>query len=148
MRFNAENTPTTIVQSYAPTDTSEDSIKENFYQSLEKILLNVYPRDFLKFIRVSNARVGNNSSISSGFTGFLGKYGAPKELTDNGMRLLDICVSFGLRVTGTYFQQKDIHNYIWHQRDTAFRGDINHILVRKRWLSAVHDTRVYQGGGF
>ena len=33
MRFNEENTPITIVQCYAPTDTSVDSIKD-FYQGL------------------------------------------------------------------------------------------------------------------
>jgi hypothetical protein len=36
----------------------------------------------------------------------------------------------------------------WYQRGTDFRSQIDHIMVRKTWLSAIHDTRVYRGAEF
>ena len=57
------------------TDTSEGSIKEEFYQSLEQVLLNVPTKDYLIVMGDFNARVGNNPNIFTGFTSCIGKNG-------------------------------------------------------------------------
>ena len=64
------------------------------------------------------------------------------------LRLLDLCSSNDLCVLGTYFQHKRIHMYTWYQRGKEHRSHIDHIIVRRRWLSSVSDTRVFRGAEF
>ena len=81
-----------------------------------------------------NARVGNNDKI---WNGTIGRHGVDEGPTDNGSRLLRLCSHHGLSISGTFFQHKDIHKYTWYQRGTDGKGQIDHVIVRGRWLSAV-----------
>ena len=145
LRFNSRNVATTIVQCYAPHEERSKKEKDEFYACLNDVVRKVPGRDLLIIMGDFNARVGNDYTT---WSRSIGKYGAPEEVNDNGFRLLEFCVTHDLGVTGTYFQHKKIHMYTWYQRGTQFRSQIDHILVRRRWLSTVSDTRVYRGAEF
>ena len=125
-------------------------MKDQFYSSLQKVLKEVPKRDFLVVMGDFNARVGNDCNTWKGIVGSHGigdEHHDPRN-NDNGSRLLDLCSQYDLSVTGTFFQHKDIHKYTWYQRGKDFRSQIDHILVRRKWLSAVNDTRAYRGAEF
>ncbi len=145
IRCNAKNVPVTIVQCYAPTDCSDEASKEKFYDQLEQVLAGVSRRDLLIVMGDFNARVGSDYET---WSKTLGKYGVENDVSDNGLRLLDLCATNDLCVLGTFFQHKRIHQYTWYQRGTDHRSQIDHILIRRRWFSSVDDTRVYRGGEF
>jgi exonuclease III len=147
VRFNAENVPTTFVQAYAPTDVADSDTKDDFYHRLGGILRDVPGRDFLVLLGDLNARVGNDDKT---WKGIVGRQGVAGEPSDNGRRLLNICASYDLSVSGTYFQHRDIHKYTWYQRGKIdhVRSQIDHIIVRRSWLHSIYDTRVYRGADF
>ena len=145
LRFNAKNVPTTIVQCYAPHEERPTKEKDEFYACLDDVVRRVPGRDLLIVMGDFNARVGNDCST---WSRNIGKFGAPEVVNDNGLRLLEYCAARDMVVTGTYFQHKKVHTYTWYQRGTQFRSQIDHILVRRRWFSAVNDTRAYRGAEF
>ena len=142
VRFNAKNVPTMIVSVFAPTEAADSKIKDDFYRDLDRVLKDVPSRDFLIVLGDFNARVGCDDKT---WNGVIGRYGVAEEPNDNGRRLLDICASNDLCITGTLFQHKDIHKYTWYQRGTSFRSQIDHVVVRRSWRSSVSDTRDVQG---
>ena len=165
VRFNAKNVPTTLVQAYAPTNVAEANPKDDFYRVLDGVLRDIPSRDFLVMLGDFNARVGNDANTWSGVIGRHGavsegdgevpskqgvveKESVVEEPTDNGLRLLNFCASHGLCVSGTFFQHRNIHKYTWYQRGYETKSQIDHVIVRKSWLSSVFDTRVYRGADF
>ena len=52
----------TLVSVYAPTQTNHDSIKEQFYEDLDKVIPDVPTKDKLVIVGDFNARVGSNST--------------------------------------------------------------------------------------
>jgi hypothetical protein len=101
-------------------------------------------------MRDLNARAVNNSKNWLGIVerhGFGDEAHDPRK-NDDGMRLLDFCSERGLSVTGTFFPHKNIHKYTRYQRGTDFRSQIDYIMVRKTWFSAVHNTRMYRRAEF
>lgn len=145
VRCNAKNVSMTIVQCYAPTDCSKEEDKNVFYEELERVLNGVPKRDLLMVMGDFNARVGSDHET---WSKTLGRYGIEGGESDNGLRLLDLSAAQSLCVLGTFFQHKRIHQYTWYQRGKDYRSQIDHILIRRRWLSSVSDTRVYRGGDF
>jgi len=146
VRFNADNVPTTFISCYAPTDVAEKKDKDSFYDVLERIIQEVPGRDSLVVFGDFNARVGRNNKS---WEGVLGMHGLNEEMTDNGRRLLELCSSHSLCVASTFFRHKRVHKYTHYSRNAQHtKSQIDHILVRKRWITSVRDTRVYRGADF
>jgi exonuclease III len=139
--------PTTFIQCYAPTEANTAEAKESFYKAFGKVMKEVHRRDYLVVMGDFNARVGNDWK---NWPGIVGRHGFGDEAHDPRKNdNWDFFSERGLSVTGTFFPHKNIHKYTWYQRGTDFsQSQIDHIMVRKTWLSAVHDTRVYRGAEF
>jgi len=60
--------------------------------------------------------------------GILGRYGQGN-ISDNGKRLLSVCVEQGLAVANTWFAHKDIHRMTWRHPDHSAMKDF--VLVRQ-----------------
>ena len=113
LRFNARSAPTTIIQCYAPTNVSKDEAKEEFYQQLYRVIREVPNRDMLVVMGDFNARVGNDTT---NWKEVIGRHGIEEEATDNGQRMLQLCASSRLCVTGTFLEHRNVHKFTWYQR--------------------------------
>ena len=131
----------TIVSIYAPTLPSENSVKDLFYGELQETIDKVPNSDFLIVAGDWNARPGccdiNTRHI-------LGKYGIGKRCA-NGDRLVRFADKNQLFISSTRFRHPKKHLLTWYSRDGRSANQIDHILVRKRWASAVEDCRGYRG---
>ena len=76
-----------IVACYAPTNTSEDTEKEEFYTSIDSIFSKFGRHDLSMLVGDINATVGTNRD---GYERILGPWGSGVR-NDNGTRLLEAC---------------------------------------------------------
>ena len=140
-RFDSKYCKTTIIQIYAPTNDKDDDVKEEFYNSLNREIRNTPKHDMLLVIGDFNAKVGQDRH---GFEVAMGHEGIG-DRNENGSRLLECCVNNELVVTGTIFQHKNIYKHTWNSPDGKTKNMIDHILVNRKWLKSVKDTRSFRG---
>ena len=93
----------TIISAYAPTLTSPEEDKGEFYDELRSILLNVPPSDKIWLCGDFNARVGTDHEAWS----CLGQNRVAGSVNDNEILLLHLCCEFDLIIDNTLFQQSD-----------------------------------------
>ena len=99
-------TPLTIVQVYAPTDGSEADAKDAFYAQLQHQLGQIPEANMLLLMGDFNAKLGCQAEQ---WGGAIGRLGLPARITDNGRRLLTLCMEHSLAVVDTMFQHKTAH---------------------------------------
>ena len=88
-----------------------------------------------------NARVGAKHDV---WSGVMGRHGVGS-CNDNGLRLLSLCSEFGLCITNTLFQLRDMHKTTWmHPRSKNWHL-LDYIIVRQRDRRDVHITRAMRG---
>ena len=136
-----DNRYLTLVSVYAPTLTNDDTTKELFYESLDKIITETPRNDKLIVLGDFNARVGKDSIT---WKGVLGPHGVGKE-NSNGVLLLSKCAQHQLTITGTIFRQADKFKTTWQHPRSKHWHQIDHMLVRQRDIQDVHSTRVMRG---
>ena len=128
-----------VVVAYAPTDLSPDADKDIFYQQLESVTSSFPPHNKAVVLGNFNAVSG---SESRGFEDVIGNYGSGG-VNDNSTRLLSYCCAHRLVITGSWFQQKNIHRFTWLCNDQRTQKEIDHILTNDR--SMFKSVRVYRG---
>ncbi|PSN38677.1 hypothetical protein C0J52_08897 [Blattella germanica] len=131
-----------IVNVYGPTEASDDTIKDEFYEELESVfdrlsryLMKIFLGDF-------NAKVGRENI----FRPTIGKFSLHEDSNGNGVRLVTFATSKNLIVKSTTFQHKDIHKYTWTSPDGETRNQIldcnsDHHLVRVKIRERLALTR-------
>ena len=84
-RFFSRFIKTTVIQVYAPTNETDDEVKDDFYEQLQKIVDEVPRHDMLLVIGDWNAKVGEQQL---GEEGIVGRFGMIGERSDNGERFV------------------------------------------------------------
>ena len=112
VRMRIDGKWVTLIQAYAPTEDSEEGLKDSFYDSLEEMLARTPKNDQLVVMGDLNARVGRDSEA---WGGVIGRHGEETK-TRSGQRLLSVCAANELVILNTFFQHKDIHKYTWESR--------------------------------
>lgn len=131
----------TVISAYAPTLTSPDDLKENFYETLDQVIKSTPQNDKLFILGDFNARVGRDYLS---WEGVLGRHGVGK-VNDNGMRLLSKCAEYGLCITNTLFRMADKYKTTWmHPRSKQWHM-IDFIITRQRDIRDVRVSRVMRG---
>ncbi len=117
---------------YAPTSAaSDDSLKD---------LVDSVPRgDALVIMGDWNAKVEEEA-----VAGISGRHGLG-ERKEAGERMLYFCEANRLVISNTWFQQPKRKLYTWTSPDGQYRNQIDYILVRKRWQSAVKSANTLPG---
>lgn len=139
--FNTRARRLTCVQCYAPTETSERSIKDAFYRQLERVLATVNRGDILMVIGDFNAQVGaENSSMES----TMGRHGLGR-MTENGELFTEMCTTNSLVIGGTLFPHKRIHKVTWISSDHVTENQIDHITISRKWRGSLLDVRNKRG---
>ena len=128
----------TIISVYAPTFKRPIEEKNQFYDLLAETLDQVPCGDRLLLVGDFNARVGSDTNTWPNVVGNHG-FGAQNE---QGLMLLQLCARFGLSITNTLFQHKDIHKGTWQHPRSKQWHMIDHIIVNQHHVSDVLDSRV------
>ncbi|KAI8122368.1 Craniofacial development protein 2 [Lucilia cuprina] len=131
----------TFVQCYAPTDTSENSIKESFYDLLDSVLATVHKGDIVIMMGDFNAQVGSeNVNVES----TMGRHGLGR-LTENGKMFLETWRTNNLVIGGTLFPHPRVHKVTWVSPDCRTENQIDHITISRKWCGSLLDVRNKRG---
>lgn len=102
----------TLIGTYGPKEDEEVGMKDQYYELLNQIVIEVGNTREVKLIGYLNARVGRrlNHHVVS-------RFGEDTEY-DNGLRLIKLCKQYDLRIMNADFTHKDIQNFTWREITT------------------------------
>ena len=133
--------PIFYIAVYAPTDVSSDDDKDIFYEGLQSVV-KTFPRGARIVIAGDfNAQCKGDPAA---WGGVIGPHCVGK-INDNGIRLLSFASQNSLVVTNSLFEHKDAHKVSWYSNDKRTVAQLDYVLISKRWVTSVHDTRVMRG---
>ena len=141
-RFQTKHAKVTVVQVYAPTETSPVEEKDAFYEQLQTTLDDVSSYDVKLLLGDFNAKIGPDRS---GSETVIGPHGSAQNTNDNGERMTMMCSANGLYVGNTLFKHKRIHKMTWTSPDGNTQNEIDYVCVNRRWRSSLLDVRAYRG---
>ena len=118
-RFNNRLAKVTIIQAYAPCETSEDEEKDEFYSKLQDVINNIPSYDITILMGDFNVQLG---------------------------RVISFCAVNGLTIGNTFFQHKLVHKKTWRSPDGMALDEIEYICISTRGKSSLQDVRVRRGG--
>ena len=140
-RFESRFQKVSLVMCYAPTNTTEEEDKDNFYAQLQWVLDKTPRRDMLVLMGDMNAKVGTDNTDRERE---MGRHGLG-DMNENGERLADFCTTNSLVIGGTLFPHLRCHKATWVSPDHQTENQIDHILVRQRYRSSLQDVRARRG---
>ncbi|VDO48353.1 unnamed protein product [Schistosoma margrebowiei] len=94
-----------IIQCYAPTNDSNDDIKDQFYDRLQSIIEKCPRKDLTILMGDLNAKVGKENT---GYEDIMGRHELG-ETNENGERFANLCAFNKLVIGGTIFPHERIH---------------------------------------
>jgi endonuclease/exonuclease/phosphatase family metal-dependent hydrolase len=128
----------TLISTYAPTEDSPDTIKDEFYDQVgqecekaRKYVILILRGDF-------NAKIGRENFIAS----VAGKYALHAVTSENGKRLGQLAARHNMIIKSTCFK---------HKRITSLRpgnnvvSQIDHVVINKRHASSITDVKSCRG---
>ena len=129
-----------LIVCYAPTETSDDSAKDQFYDDLSVAVNHTSRHDVTIVMGDLNASIGSDRIADRGIIGSVCSGFA----NDNGSRLLDFCASNDLRIGSYWFPRKRIHQLTWYSNDGVSRKVLDHVIISRRWFSCMTSCRVFR----
>jgi hypothetical protein len=139
LRVNTNSGYITAISAYAPTLTSSDEAKDQFYDQLQETVRGVKSSDRLYILGDFNARVGQDRIA---WPDCIGEHGIGKQ-NENGQRLLEFCSRNQLCVTNTYFKGKLSRHVSWKHPRSGHWHQLDMILSRKNDLRETLHTRTF-----
>ncbi|RUS75817.1 hypothetical protein EGW08_016409 [Elysia chlorotica] len=140
VRLRGKHINTTIIQCYAPTNDSDEDIKDEFYDQLQAEIESL-PQHELRIIMGNlNAKVGNDNT---NYERAMGREGCGS-INDNGERLLETCTTYDYVIGGTLFQNQDIHKLTWCSPNERDINQIDHLMINGTWRSLL-DVKAMRG---
>lgn len=130
-----------VIQCYAPTNESDENIKEDFYNRLQTIIQARPRRKIIVTMGNFNAKIGQNNR---GFEEIMGKEGLG-EMNENGERFANLCATTNQVIGGSIFQHKRKHKATWVSPDLRTENQIDHVCIGKRYRRSLEDVRVQRG---
>jgi endonuclease/exonuclease/phosphatase family metal-dependent hydrolase len=130
----------TIICVHTPTEEKDETIKNSFYDRLDRTYQKMPKHDVKIIIGDMNAKVGKDLMIPN-----VGKFGLHNVSNDNGTRLADFSVTRNLVISSIMFPHKKIHKETWISPDGLTRNQIDHIMIDTRHASNIIDVRSYRG---
>ena len=129
MKIQAKNTVENYIQCYAPLNTDEEDVKDEFFENLHDTLADIPSSEQIYLMGDFNGKVGHERRM---YTDYLGPHGRGTR-NDNGETLLEICASHHICISNTFFQHQDSHAYTWYKwGDQTVRSQIDYIITRRK----------------
>lgn len=132
-----------IIQCYAPTNDSEEDVKEDFYNRLLTIIQACPRRNIIITMGNFSAKTGSNNQ---GYEEIMGKQGLG-EMNENGERFANLCATTILVIGGSLFQHKRIHKATWVSLELMTENQIDHVCIGKKFRRSLEDVRGQKGSG-
>ena len=123
LKLNPNGHKWTIIQVYAPTESSTDEEIEDFYEKLENILVR-YKTQTNIIIGDFNSKVGIRTRNDEQCTGPHG-LGSRNE---RGERLIRFAQENNMKIANTYFKKKPSSRWTWQAPNGRTRNEIDYIL--------------------
>ena len=129
----------------------DPNMRENFYETIDKIINNIAKRDILLLMGDFNAKVG---SSNSDYKDCIRKY-VKGYMNSSGKTHLEMCIKNELVITNTLFQHKQTHRTTWtapmrkyktsdgSERRNPIRNMIDYIITRKNRKRLITNSRSY-----
>ena len=114
---------------------------QTFVDEVNDALLRVSATESTVLMGDFNAHVGTDTDT---WKGVIGKHGVTG-VNENGMYLLQLCCSNGLRIMNTFFQHRKIHKCTWYRPSMDQKSLIDFCIVLSDLFSDVLDVRVKRG---
>ncbi|VDP27341.1 unnamed protein product [Schistosoma curassoni] len=130
-----------IIQCYAPTNDSNDDIKDQFYKRLQSIIEKSPRNDLTILLGDLNAKVGIDNT---GYEDIMGQHGLG-ERNEDGERFANLCAFNKLVIGCTIFPHKRIHKATWISPDHTTENQIDHICINKKFRRTIEDMRARRG---
>ncbi|CAH8665722.1 unnamed protein product, partial [Schistosoma curassoni] len=130
-----------IIQCYAPTNDSNDEIKDQFYERLQSVIEKCPKKDLTILMGDLNAKVGIDNT---GYEDIMGRHGLGGR-NENGERFANLCAFNKLVIGGTIFPHKRIHKATWISPDHTTENQIDHICINKKFRRTMEDVRTRRG---
>ncbi|VDP08377.1 unnamed protein product [Schistosoma margrebowiei] len=130
-----------IIQYYAPTNDSNDDIKDQFYERLQSIIEKCPRKDLIILMGDLNAKVGIDNN---GYQDIMGRHKLA-ERNENGERFASLYAFNKLVIGGTIFPHKRIHKATWISPDHTTENQIDHICINKKFRRTMEDVRTRRG---
>ena len=126
------NPSMTIIVAYAPTESADDAIKDQYFEQLRVTLDSVPLHDFLAVLTDANARFGPDDAL----------YTYNKATNSNGKRHLEIMEEYKLLSANTLFKKRNGKLWTWRSPQNTLH-QIDYILVRSKWRNSVKNCEAY-----
>ena len=139
-RFLHQSGHLTVIVCYAPTETSDDAAKDQFYDDLSAVVNHTSRHDVTIVMGDLNASIGSDRIAHRGIIGPM----CSGLANDNGSRLLDCCASNDLRIGSAWFPRKRIHQLTWYSNDGVTRKVLDHVIISRRWFACMTSCRVFR----
>lgn len=136
-----KTTDIVLVNCYAPTMVDDQHVIEAFYEELKEIIEAVPTSKDLIITGDFNARVGKSHLM---WKGILGPHGVG-EMNSSGLRLLQLCAQQSLRVTNTFFQQKNKFKTTWQHPRSKQWHTLDYVVARIKNNAKILRCRAMRG---
>ncbi len=143
IRLSAKPINVSLIQAYAPTTTASDEDMELFYSQLQDAMDDLPKKDVILIIGDFNAKIGKGIQHESEAQ-VIGDHGLGSR-NERGNQLIDFCMTNNLFVANTMFSQHPRRLYTWQSPVGRVRNQIDFILIRKRWKSAIMKANTLPG---
>ena len=130
-----------VIQSYAPTNDSDEQDKEELCRRLLTIIQDHPERNVIIVMRDFNAEIGSDNR---GYEEVMGQQGLGV-MNDNGERFADLYATSDLVIGGSFFQHRRIHEATWVSPDLQTENKIDHMCIGKRFRRTLQGVRVRRG---
>ena len=134
-----EQTTTTIVVAYGPSEDETTSRKEEFWEQMTEVAEETRGRMII--LGDLNSRVGRKDEETGEAVGIHGE----NIRNDNGKRLIEFCMLNNLVITNTFYGHKDIHRFTREAKSRDEKSIIDYVIINKEYRREVRDTRVRRG---
>lgn len=136
-RFKSKIRNVTIIQCYAPTESTIYAEKEAFYDQLTQAINSVPKKDICIVMGDLNAQIGSdNEQIEH----IMGKH-ALGSMTENGELFTEFCGIHDLVIGGSLFPHKKSHKVTWVSPDLVTENQIDHICINRQFRRSLQDVR-------
>ena len=140
-RFAYGHTKATVVQVYGPTNCSEETVKDGFYEKLQDVFDEIPNHDMKILMGDFNAQLGGERR---GLENVVGAHASSHFFSDNGERLTSFCEQNGLCIGNTFFQHKEIHKKTWRSPDGCTFNEIDFVCISQKWRTSLRDVRTFR----
>lgn len=127
-----------ILGIYAPTDDSDMTTKDEFFDKLSEEIDNSKNQEII-LLGDYNGRVGKalDSKI-------IGQHGEDV-VNNNGTRWIELCEEHSLKILNGFFQHKEINKYTWIQKTKNLRSILDYIAIKQNSVIRPKDVKVWRG---